>query len=294
MPEARRVVARLRVTTPPDMAGAHELYEPTDVVVVGRGQGASWALGHHDLSREHARFEWTGGALLVEDLSSLNGTAVNGSPIPPSKPVRVVDGDRVQVGPLRLAVEIVESRAPRPVHPPATPCSIAAPPGNTHVDHGFGPSPIVAFRYRPASGSATPEADTVPWRAGPWFRLKLLARQHRPFALAAGALLVASLALLGPSSPSAPPTAPRGVPRSLPTAELSTQAPGATADPVPLLPPAVVALPTDQIERLAVSALAEGQTEAARALYGELHTRQPEHRAFAALVRILGRKGGAP
>src|SRR4051812_8688637 len=45
---------------------------------IGRGQGTTIRLNDDGISRRHARLVQEGGAVLIEDLKSSNGTLVNG------------------------------------------------------------------------------------------------------------------------------------------------------------------------------------------------------------------------
>ena len=65
-------------------------------LVVGRGPQADLQLNDSSMSRLHARFTCSGGALLVTDMSSLNGTFVEGARI--AAPRELKQGDRVRVG----------------------------------------------------------------------------------------------------------------------------------------------------------------------------------------------------
>jgi pSer/pThr/pTyr-binding forkhead associated (FHA) protein len=85
-------------------------------LVVGRGSGntdidlAALDTGNFGISREHALFLYTDGALFVEDLNSTNGTRINGYQIDAGKQYILHNGDEVEFGSLRLMVRLV--RAP--------------------------------------------------------------------------------------------------------------------------------------------------------------------------------------
>ena len=57
-----------------------------------------------EISRHHARIARSGGAFMIEDLGSTNGTFVNGRRI--SKPEILSPGDRIQVGATTLVVQV--------------------------------------------------------------------------------------------------------------------------------------------------------------------------------------------
>lgn len=50
------------------------------------------------VSRRHCRISRGADGVMVEDLNSLNGTAVNGRPIPPCQPVLLAEGSMLSVG----------------------------------------------------------------------------------------------------------------------------------------------------------------------------------------------------
>ena len=62
-------------------------------IVVGRSPGADIVIGAEYVSSRHARFVLMGQNLFIEDMGSLNGTAVNGMHI--SEPTALKNGDRV-------------------------------------------------------------------------------------------------------------------------------------------------------------------------------------------------------
>jgi hypothetical protein len=60
---------------------------------------------HATVSRRHARLSFAGGnALKIEDLGSLNGTAVNGTALPAGSPAPLQIGAKVKVGDVQLAI----------------------------------------------------------------------------------------------------------------------------------------------------------------------------------------------
>jgi predicted component of type VI protein secretion system len=60
------------------------------------------------VSRRHARFGVAGGELFAEDLSSLNGTFVDGLPITPFQAVQVASGQVLDIGRVTLRVARLE------------------------------------------------------------------------------------------------------------------------------------------------------------------------------------------
>jgi hypothetical protein len=71
-------------------------------VVIGRSPGADIVIGAEYVSSRHARFVLIGSNLFIEDLGSLNGTAVNGSYINEATALRA--GDKVTIGDVTMRV----------------------------------------------------------------------------------------------------------------------------------------------------------------------------------------------
>lgn len=91
---------------------------------VGRGDQAEVRFADASVSRSHARFTHTGGAVLVEDLGSHNGTRLNGGRV---RRAAVVAGDTIQLG--RVTVHVcapraVQSRGAAPPQPSQHPAGI--------------------------------------------------------------------------------------------------------------------------------------------------------------------------
>jgi pSer/pThr/pTyr-binding forkhead associated (FHA) protein len=74
-----------------------------DWVVVGRGRGADVVLAEPTISRAHAALGFDEGGFFVQDLSSTNGTLVNGGRV---KRQKLKNGDEIQMGKLVLAVSL--------------------------------------------------------------------------------------------------------------------------------------------------------------------------------------------
>ncbi len=77
--------------------------------LIGRGATASVRIADASVSKNHARMFFSGGSLFVTDLSSTNGTYVNGRRIEHSA---LIDGDLLQLG---GAIFQVRHQSPRPV-----------------------------------------------------------------------------------------------------------------------------------------------------------------------------------
>ena len=74
--------------------------------VIGRNpRNASLLIDDETLSREHARLRYDPQrGLLIEDLDSRNGIRLNGRPLPPRTPTRIVNGDIAELGGVKLHV----------------------------------------------------------------------------------------------------------------------------------------------------------------------------------------------
>lgn len=92
-------------------------------VIVGRGVGADLQTDDESVSRSHARFRLEDDGVWVEDLSSRNGTWVNGAPI--SAPRHLTHGDRISLGGCELELLSVtgkdSSRVTQPLVPTQRP-----------------------------------------------------------------------------------------------------------------------------------------------------------------------------
>ena len=76
-----------------------ELPVDRDWVVIGRGRSADIVLAEPTISRAHAAIGFHGEGFFVQDLSSTNGTGVNGSR---ESRMELRDGDEIQIGKLLL------------------------------------------------------------------------------------------------------------------------------------------------------------------------------------------------
>lgn len=73
------------------------------VKTIGRTTGADFVLDHALVSRLHCRLTASADTLEVHDLSSTNGTFVNGRRI---RHAQIKSGDRLRVGRVELKVEL--------------------------------------------------------------------------------------------------------------------------------------------------------------------------------------------
>jgi DNA-binding NtrC family response regulator len=91
---------------------------PSGEVVIGRVEGADLIIDDRRVSRRHARVRWDGGALLIEDLGSRNGTAINGDVLKAG--VRSArGGDCIRLAGREISVALVAA----PEAPPSPPSS---------------------------------------------------------------------------------------------------------------------------------------------------------------------------
>ena len=67
---------------------------------IGRASANAIVLGDAGVSSRHAQLQWTGGALVLTDLGSTNGSFVNGDKLSPHSPRRLKTGDRLRFGKL--------------------------------------------------------------------------------------------------------------------------------------------------------------------------------------------------
>ena len=71
-------------------------------VTIGREDDNMVQLPHEKVSKHHAVIQDESEGWVIQDLQSTNGTLVNGKPV---QRVRLVDGDRVTLGPFELVFE---------------------------------------------------------------------------------------------------------------------------------------------------------------------------------------------
>lgn len=73
---------------------------PETGLLIGRAVSSGLKIVEEGVSRHHARIRHEGGAILVEDLASRNGTFVNGERLSDARTLE--EGDKIQVGPLTV------------------------------------------------------------------------------------------------------------------------------------------------------------------------------------------------
>lgn len=106
-----------------DMTGLE--YEVKDGLVMGRRLEAPIHLNDVKASREHARIAAEGGAFVLVDLESTNGTFVNGAKI---RRHRLAHDDVIRIGRTLFAFHDPAAAAPPVAQPAAKPIRIETPP----------------------------------------------------------------------------------------------------------------------------------------------------------------------
>jgi pSer/pThr/pTyr-binding forkhead associated (FHA) protein len=93
-----------------------------DVVTIGRGDGNIIVLSSARISRNHARIEWNGDDFAIRDMSSSNGTFVNGQRVE-YMPLALRDGDLIMLERIPMHFEkIIPNRAEKDINSlPAVP-----------------------------------------------------------------------------------------------------------------------------------------------------------------------------
>ncbi len=82
-----------------------------EMLHVGRDKLNNMILDVPNVSRFHALFTAAPSQVVLSDLSSTNGTFVNGKPI--TSPVQIVSGDVVEIGPVRVIVKPGHIKTPQ-------------------------------------------------------------------------------------------------------------------------------------------------------------------------------------
>ncbi|HEY2367035.1 MAG TPA: FHA domain-containing protein, partial [Polyangiaceae bacterium] len=76
------------------------------VITIGRTPDNQITVAHPQVSSRHAQIVRTGDQMFIEDLRSANGTFVRGTRIKPGQRVQIQNGEKVQIGPMPLLVQI--------------------------------------------------------------------------------------------------------------------------------------------------------------------------------------------
>lgn len=75
---------------------------------LGRGAGNEFYLPDVHASREHADITWNGGAFVLTDFGSSNGTFLNDQPV--TDPVILKEGDEIRIGTTVLRLRVEEAK----------------------------------------------------------------------------------------------------------------------------------------------------------------------------------------
>lgn len=122
-------------------------------LTLGRAaEGVAWRLPDRNVSRRHARFSRTSGAVFVEDLGSLTGTWLNGERISGRRRVR--PGDLVEIGDYDLVVAPEGAEAIGPGTPPPLPLGPAVEAAGPAPAAALPLAPPLAPAARPGAGAA--------------------------------------------------------------------------------------------------------------------------------------------
>ena len=73
-------------------------------IKIGRDPGCTIVLGDPSVSRAHAQCAIAGGAIVIKDLASANGTRINGRVLTPGQDQELRAGDQLQLGETELSV----------------------------------------------------------------------------------------------------------------------------------------------------------------------------------------------
>ena len=77
-------------------------------VVLGRSpSNAAFIIEHAKVGREHARLYVKEGTLFVQDLSSTNGTWVDGQKVEAKESAKLSNGATLELGPVRFRVQLI-------------------------------------------------------------------------------------------------------------------------------------------------------------------------------------------
>ena len=138
-----------------------------DMFAIGRDETCQIRIGHHNISRRHCELKFVNGVLVVEDLGSSNGTYLNGVRI--TEPERVRSGDQLQIGGLKLEVDMLVENFDHVLDRQRLTPEIAA--SSTHI---YSPEEMVNLS-RPRSATAPPPEQ----KTEGFYRLQMLSGEHQ-------------------------------------------------------------------------------------------------------------------
>ena len=76
--------------------------------MLGRSpRNAAYIIEHAKVGREHARLYVKEGTLFVQDLSSTNGTWVDGQKVEAKESAKLSNGATLELGPVRFRVQLI-------------------------------------------------------------------------------------------------------------------------------------------------------------------------------------------
>ncbi len=90
----------------------YHITEP--LVTVGRSADNRLVLDDEQVSRHHAKLEWSQGVLSITDLGSRNGTQVNNTKIGPGLALSLKDGDQIVIGNSTLTTRLIPAVEKKP------------------------------------------------------------------------------------------------------------------------------------------------------------------------------------
>jgi pSer/pThr/pTyr-binding forkhead associated (FHA) protein/tetratricopeptide (TPR) repeat protein len=140
-----------------------------DEITIGRQEGNTIRLSEQNVSRRHARLVRRQGALLLEDLSSYNGTKLNGAVLSASAPLK--DGDVILIGDYRMAIKEERPSAALAVaaHAPVASAAASSPaqagaaaPPAAEVQDAIEAQPTIPLHSLVDEGSALDSASRPP------------------------------------------------------------------------------------------------------------------------------------
>jgi hypothetical protein len=100
---AARQPPPITLTSQGEINVRHEQYAKP-VVILGREAGCDFSLDDQTVSSQHARLAYHKQQWWLEDLSSTNGTYLNGLPV--NSPVVITHGDELRLGQVGVRIEI--------------------------------------------------------------------------------------------------------------------------------------------------------------------------------------------
>ena len=104
---ATRKVPAINITIRPENGTASLKHFVQTEIMLGRDPGCDIPLTDNAVSTRHAQLTYHHGQWWLEDLSSTNGTALNGTVV--NMPTVITSGDEIRCGATQLAVSLSEN-----------------------------------------------------------------------------------------------------------------------------------------------------------------------------------------